>query len=97
MSVLAPAPDFDAEDGFLHALLGLLAAAEAVRAVAQTSAVEAAHVAVEDAGDPVLDAILGIIRLSALASQAASSWATVPREAAPELERTASLINELLR
>ena len=101
MSVLAPAPDFDAEDGFLHALLGLVAADAAVRALAQPAPapVPGAGAAIDDAGDPVLDAILGVIRLTSLAGQVMSSWAAAPGDAvpAPELASTASPIEGLLR
>src|SRR5262245_7070802 len=100
VSVLAPAPDFDAEDGFLHALLGLVAADAAVRELApSTSPPPGPCAAGHDAGDPVLDAILGLIRLTSLASQVASSWATAPRDVAlaPELASTSAPIEGLLR
>jgi hypothetical protein len=100
VSVLAPAPDFDAEDGFLHALLGLVAADVAVRALAQsTPPPPGTGAAVDDARDPVLDAILGVIRLTSLASRVMSSWAAAPRDAAPApvLASPCSPIDGLLR
>jgi hypothetical protein len=100
MSVLAPVPDFDAEDGFLHALLGLIAADAAVRELARLSPrAPGARAAVDDAGDPVLDAILGVIRLTSLASRVTSSWAAAPGDVAPapELASTSSPIEGLLR
>ena len=103
MSVLAPAPDFDAEDGFLHALLGLVAADAAVRELAQPTPPQApapeARPAVDDAADPVLDAILGVIRLTSLASRVTSSWAAAPGDGAraPELASTSAPIEGLLR
>jgi hypothetical protein len=101
VSVLAPAPDFDAEDGFLHALLGVLAADAAVRRLAPSTAPPAreSRAAVDDAADPVLDAILGIVRLTSLASRLTASWAAAPGNVAsvPELASTSSSIEGLLR
>ena len=103
MSVLAPAPDFDAEDGFLHALLGLVAADATVRELAPSTSTSPpapwSRAAVDDAGDAVLDAILGVIRLTSLASRTTSSWATAPGAVAPapELASTSSPIEGLLR
>jgi hypothetical protein len=101
VSVLAPVPDFDTGDGFLHALLGLVAADAAVRALALSTlpAVPGTGAAIDEAGDPVLDAILGVIRLTSLASRVMSSWATAPDDAAPasELVSPCSPIDGLLR
>lgn len=99
MSVLAPVPDFDAEGGFLHALLGLVAADAAVRELATSTSTPEVRAAVDVAGDPVLDAILGVIRLTSLASRVTSSWATAPGDVAPAPEpaRTSSPIEGLLR
>jgi hypothetical protein len=101
VSVLAPAPDFDAEDGFLHALLGLVAADAAVRELVPSTSPPApgARATVDDADDPVLDAILGVIRLTSLASRLTSSWAAAPGDVAPatELASTSSPIEGLLR
>jgi hypothetical protein len=101
VSVLAPVPDFDAADGFLHALLGLVAADAAVRELAPQPSPPAPgpRAAVDDAGDPVLDAILGVIRLTSLASRVTSSWAAAPGDVAlaPELASTSSPIEGLLR
>lgn len=100
MSVLAPAPDFEAEDGFLHALLGLVAADAAVRELARSmsSPVAGRRAAVDRADDPVLDAILGILCLTSLAGRVASSWAaTAVAAPAPEPATTSSRIEGLLR
>lgn len=102
MSVLAPVPDFDAEDGFLHALLGVIAADAALRELVSSApppAPEAACRAARDgAGDPVLDAVLGLIRLTSLASRVTSSWADAARGAArSEVSTTLSPIEGLLR
>jgi hypothetical protein len=101
VSVLAPAPEFEAEDGFLHALLGLVAADAAVRELARSLSppVAGPRAAVDRADDPVLDAILGVICLTSLASRVASSWAAAAGDAAPAPERasTSSRIEGLLR
>jgi hypothetical protein len=102
VSVLAPVPDFDAEDGFLLALLGLVAADAAVRELAPSTSPPApgSRAAADDADDPVLDAILGVIRLTSLASRVTSSWAAArPGDVAPapELASTSSPIEGLLR
>jgi len=100
VSVLAPAPDFGAEDGFLHALLGLVAAGAAVRAVLPSTSPTApgSRVAADAADDPVLDAILGVLRLTALASRVASSWAAAGDVAPPpEPASASSPIEGLLR
>ena len=77
MSVLDPTPEFELQDGFRHALLGLLSLGEELDELlgAETHA----------EGPPIEDALmyaaLGLVRLRGRIDQVVSSWAT---DAAPE-------------
>ncbi len=81
MSVLAPAPDFEANDSFLYAVLGLLAASATVeRVVERAAAPEPAQDPGQDPGqepgadEPVMNALLGAIHLRRRLLDVIASW-----------------------
>ena len=73
MSVLAPAPDFEANDSFLYAVLGLLAASTALeRTVERAAHPEPAEE--PGADEPVVNALLGVIHLRRRLTDVIASW-----------------------
>ncbi len=84
MSVLDPAPDFEAEDSVLHAVLGLLVVGGQIRAALDSVEVEA-PVEAPTVDDAMLYAMLGIIRLRSKVLGVVESWAT--EEPTPEIAR----------
>jgi hypothetical protein len=74
VSALDPAPDFEADDSFLHAVLGLLVAGEEVRAVLDAEQ-DVAPVAARPAEDALLYALLGLVRVRTRVTDVVKSWA----------------------
>ncbi len=74
MSLLTPIVDFDGDEPFLDAILGLLAGAADLRALLERPSVGAA-VPPADQDDDLLDAALGLAYLAALPGVIAERWA----------------------
>jgi hypothetical protein len=96
MSILAPECDFETEDGFLHALVGLLAMDTEIRTVLAHE-VDAGPEGAAVTDDPILYAALGLIRLSAQLRTAAESWMTSDDPPPAPPEPTAFFLPEILR
>lgn len=98
MSLLGAATDFESEDPFLHALLGLLAAGDEVRAFADAAIAEAPDEQSPPVDDALLHALLGALYLRKKVIEVAERWAV---EEAPSTSLTpddgAPFTGEILR
>lgn len=106
MSLAAPELDFEAHDGFLHAMLGLLSVRKEIESLA--SAAAAADRPPGDSGlvpadsgpeDAVLLALLGVLSLGGRVQRIAEAWAEEPRaeELPPRAKAPAQRVEDILR
>ncbi|MEP7123921.1 MAG: hypothetical protein ABJE95_23535 [Byssovorax sp.] len=85
MSVLGLAPDFEEDDSFLHAMLGLLVAGGEIRALVDSTQTEV-PVEAPAPDDAMVYALLGLIRLQNKLTGVVESWATEEPRSTPRVQ-----------